>query len=125
MVESDIIVGRYICSAKLEVGGGDTRYLIREVYSLKTGKELKDEVIGLFVKDAENPGRTDRERQSNPGAPGKEDKAEKVRQISRMYIRGKLTNLSIEPLREREKSYRDGEGAASANQSETAQQRKK
>jgi hypothetical protein len=90
---------RYICSAKY-LEGSNTRYLIREVYSPKTGDALREAVIDLFVSDLEGP----RALARNPSGAG-----EKVRDMNRVYLTGKLTDLTIDELKERKIPFRKTE----------------
>ncbi|MBN2330994.1 MAG: hypothetical protein JXC85_04195 [Candidatus Aenigmarchaeota archaeon] len=90
---------RYLCSAKY-TEGSDTRYLIREVVSPKTGNDLRDAVIELFVSDLE----------------GKKDKAwmdreasGNMKEMNRVYLTGKLTDLSIDELEQSRLPYRKSE----------------
>ncbi len=90
MVGFDGIPRRYICSAKYTEGTG-TRYLIREVVSPKTGDALREAVIDLFVSDIEGP----RSLARTPGEAGA-----KVKEMNRVYLTGKLTDLNIDELKE-------------------------
>ena len=82
---------RYICSAKYEEAG-EAKYLIREVYSNKRDKELKQAVIELFIKDLESGGR--------PVPENETERERKAREMTRVYLTGKLSDLSIEELKD-------------------------
>ena len=79
---------RYLCSAKY-MEGSDTRYLIREVVSPKLGDDLRDAVIELFVSDLQGD--------KNKKWMHKRDGA-KMNETHRIYLTGKLTDLSIDEL---------------------------
>ncbi len=81
---------RYICSAKY-ITGSDTRYLLREVVSPKIGDDLRQAVIDLFVNDLVEPrkaGKTMGQAEA------------KMQEMNRVYMPGKLTDLTIDELKE-------------------------
>jgi len=73
---------RYLCYAEYEVNSKETVYLIRDVYSYKTGAELRLEVINQFVKDITPP---QREGSNN-------------KHLNQYYF-GKLRTLNIDELK--------------------------
>ena len=81
---------RYICSAKY-ITGSDTRYLLREVITPKIGDDLREAVVELFVSDLMRPTETLR-TQGQAEAKRKE--------MSRVYMPGKLTDLTIDELKD-------------------------
>ncbi len=97
MAGFDGIPRRYVCSAKY-TEGSDTRYLIREVTSTKMGDGLREAVINLFVSDLVGEGGT------NQASPSENEG--KARQMTRAYMTGKLTDLSIDELKEKSTSLR-------------------
>ncbi len=98
MAGFDGVGRRYICSATY-TSGGDKRYLIREVISPKTGNDLREAVVELFVSDLLG------ESASKPAGPESESK-EKARQQYRGYMSGKLTDLNIDELKDQGVSVR-------------------
>lgn len=90
---------RYLCSATFTpksryTGKSKTRYLIREVISPKTGKDLTEAVAQLFISDLEGP---EKEKDENPR---RQAYNEEMRRVNRDYLIMGLSKISIDELPE-------------------------
>ena len=82
---------RYLCAAKYTIES-DTRYLIRELTSPLTGRDLKEAVIEIFLKDLETPPIS---KKLDEESKNEQDRKEK----RLIYLRGKLEDLVIDELK--------------------------